>query len=313
MMQLVSPFRGIEQYVKENVPLARYTWFKLGGPARWLLTPRNEHELRQAWTLCGDSGIPVYILGLGANVLIGDSGIDAAVFLLNEDYWREITINGHTVRAGAGADMQKLVVKAVRQGLAGLECLAGIPGTVGGGIRMNAGGRFGDIGSVVSRVSVMEQNGQPAERQKDQLSFEYRKGDVGAPIILDATFDLEEDDPDQVLHRTREIWMYKRNSQPLNAKSAGCIFKNPPGERSAGSLIDQAGMKGFRVGGAEVSAKHANFIIANPGCTAADVLRLIDIVRQRVFDKFGIWLETEVQIWPLTQGPRPRITDDPGP
>jgi UDP-N-acetylmuramate dehydrogenase len=204
---------------------------------------------------------------------------------------------GQTVEVGAGVDMQKLLLRTVRQGLAGIECLAGIPGTVGGGIRMNAGGKFGDFGAVITRVQVMDIEGTVFDRTKDDLVFEYRHTNIAAKFILGATLELDEDDPERIMRKTKEIWMYKRNSQPLNTKNCGCIFKNPRG-LSAGALIDQAGLKGFRVGGAEVSTKHANFIVAHPGCKAADVLKLIHLIREKVFDKNEIHLESEVQIWP---------------
>ena len=296
-MRISGPFAGCEAFVTDNAPLARYTWFKLGGPARWLVTPRNVEELQEASRRCIENDIPIYVLGLGANVLISDEGIPGAVFRFSEEYWRRVKVEGTTVKVGAGVDMQKLLVRLVRGGLAGLECMAGIPGTIGGGIRMNAGGKFGDIGAVVSRVSVMDTQGTVFERTKDDLVFEYRHTNISAKFILDATLELEEDDPDAILKKTREIWMYKRNSQPLNAKNAGCIFKNPRG-LSAGALIDQAGLKGLRIGGAEVSEKHANFIIAHPGCTAGDVHTLMKAVREKVYEKNEILLETEVQIWP---------------
>jgi UDP-N-acetylmuramate dehydrogenase len=192
--------------------------------------------------------------------------------------------------------MHKLVLRTCRQGLTGIECLAGIPGTIGGGIRMNAGGKFGDIGAVVTRVQVMDLEGTVFDRTKDDLVFEYRSTNISARFILNASLELEPEDPERILRKTKEIWMYKRNSQPLNTKNAGCIFKNPRG-LSAGALIDQAGLKGMRVGGAQVSEKHANFIVADNGTTADDVLRLIKIIQEKVFDRNQIHLETEVQMW----------------
>jgi UDP-N-acetylmuramate dehydrogenase len=296
-MQLVNPFAGLEEAVSENVPLARYTWYKIGGPARYFVRPRSTDELREAAGRCAENGIPVYVLGLGANLLVSDEGVDGAVFRLDADAWRRVKFDKATVEVGAGADMQKLLVRTVRQGLAGIECLAGIPGTVGGGVRMNAGGKFGDIGAIVSRVTVMATDGTVFDRTKDDLVFEYRSTNIAAPFILGATLELEEDDPERIMAKTKEIWMYKKNSQPLNTKNCGCIFKNPRG-LSAGALIDQAGLKGMRVGGAEVSAKHANFIVAHPGCTAADVQKLVKIIREKVYDKNEIVLESEVKIWP---------------
>ena len=299
-MQLarINPFAGLEDVVSENVPLARYTWYKIGGPARYFVRPRDADEMREAAARCAENGIPVYVLGLGANLLVSDDGVpDGAVFRLDADPWRRVKFDRTTVEVGAGADMQKLLLRTVRQGLAGIECLAGIPGTIGGGVRMNAGGKFGDIGALVTRVTVMSADGTVFDRTKDDLVFEYRSTNISAPFILGATLELEEEDPERIMAKTKEIWMYKKNSQPLNTKNCGCIFKNPRG-LSAGALIDQAGLKGMRVGGAEVSTKHANFIVAHPGCTAADVLKLVKIIREKVYEKNEIVLESEVKVWP---------------
>ncbi len=292
-----SPFAGLEDILTENLPLAPFTWYKVGGPARYFLRPRNIEELQEASRRCVENDIPVYVLGLGANLLVGDQGVNAAVFRLDNDYWTTTTFTGTKVHANAGADMAKLVLSTTRAGLAGFEALAGIPGTIGGGVRMNAGGKFGDIGSVVTRVTVMDLEGNVFERTKDDLVFEYRSSNISAKFILNATLELDEEDPETVAKRMREIWMYKRNSQPLSAKSAGCIFKNPRG-LSAGALIDQAGLKGMRLGGAEVSTVHANFVVAHPGCHADDILKLIKLIKEKVWDKHQTFLESEVQIWP---------------
>jgi UDP-N-acetylmuramate dehydrogenase len=236
------------------------------------------------------------VLGLGANLLVSDEGVNGAVFRLDHDHWRRVKFDKQVAEVGAGVDMQKLIIRACRQGLAGIESLAGIPGTVGGGVRMNAGGKFGDIGAVVTRVQVMDADGILFERFKDDLVFEYRSTNISAKFILGATLELDEDDPDRIMKRTKEIWMYKRNTQPLNTKNCGCMFKNPRG-LSAGALIDQAGLKGMRVGGAEVSDKHANFIVAHPGCSADDVLKLMKIIQEKVYDKHQVQLESEVQVW----------------
>src|SRR5213076_1377881 len=293
----LNPFEGLEEAVAENVPLAPYTWYKIGGPARYFVRPRTVEELQEASRRCIESQIPIYVLGLGANLLVGDAGVDGAVFRFDQEYWRRVKYTKNIVDVGAGVDMQRLVLRTCKQGLAGIECLAGIPGTVGGGIRMNAGGKFGDLGAVVTKVQVMDMEGTVFERTKDDLVFEYRHTNLAAPFILGASLELDEDDPDRSMKKTKEIWMFKRNSQPLNTKSAGCMFKNPRG-LSAGALIDQAGLKGMRVGGAEVSTKHANFIVAHPGATADDVLKLVKIIREKVFEKNEIHLESEVQIWP---------------
>jgi UDP-N-acetylmuramate dehydrogenase len=291
-----NPFAGLEEFVTENEPLAPHTWYRIGGPARWYIQPRTPEELQEAAQRCSEEGIRIFVLGLGANLLVSDSGVDGAVFRLDAEHWRRVRYEKNIVEAGAGVDMQKLLLRSVRQGLAGIECLAGIPGTLGGGIRMNAGGKFGDLGAVVVRVQVMDSAGVIFERTKDDLVFDYRSTNITAPFILGATLDLEEEEPAAIMERTKQIWMFKRNTQPLNTKNAGCIFKNPRG-LSAGALIDQAALKGLHVGGAEISAKHANFIVAHPGCTADNVMKLIKIVQEKVYEKQQVHLETEVRIW----------------
>jgi len=296
-LQTENIFAGIEAIITENHPLAPHTWYKIGGPARWYVRPRSVEELQEASRRCLENGIPIYVLGLGANLLVSDQGVNGAVFKLDQDYWRRVKFDKTTLEVGAGVDMPRLLLRTVKEGLAGIECLAGIPGTVGGGVRMNAGGKFGDFGAVIQRVAVCDQEGNVYDRTKDDLVFDYRHTNISARFILGATVELEADDPERIMKRVKEIWMYKKNSQPLNTKNCGCIFKNPRG-LSAGALIDQAGLKGTTVGKAEVSSKHANFIVAHPGCRADDVLKLVNLVREKVFERNQIHLESEVQVWP---------------
>ena len=296
----MSWYEEFGEQVRLNVPMAPLTWFGLGGPAKFYVTPRDVGQLQAIVARIRENEIPMYVLGSGANLLVNDAGVDGAVIGLNTPEFKKFSIgegeNKTTVTAAAGKDIQKLVLECTHAGLSGLECLAGIPGSVGGEIKMNAGGAFGDIGSSVHSVTVMDTNGQIYVREKEDLIFEYRKSNITAKFILSATFALAEDDPQRIMTKVKEIWMYKKNSQPLADKSAGCIFKNPRG-LSAGALIDQAGLKGHVLGGAEVSMKHANFITAKKGSQASDVLGLIDLVKQRVKEKFDVTLETEVVIW----------------
>ncbi|MCL2649190.1 MAG: UDP-N-acetylmuramate dehydrogenase [Phycisphaerales bacterium] len=282
--------------VQLDVPLAPLTWFGLGGPAKFYILPRDLTQLQTIVARLRQEEIPIYVLGSGANLLVNDRGVNGAVICLNTPAFTATEINGDTVRAGAGKDVQKLLLEVTQAGLAGLECLAGIPGSVGGEIKINAGGMFGDIGSSVQTVTIMDTNGQLFTREKDDLIFAYRQSNITTKFILEATFSLSEDDPHRVMNKVKEIWMYKKNSQPLAEKSAGCIFKNPQGH-AAGKLIDQSGLKGTTIGGAEVSTKHANFITAKKGALAADVLALIALCKERVKQKFDVDLETEVVIW----------------
>ncbi len=289
-------YAGFETAVTENVPLAPKTWFNVGGPARYFVEPEDAAQAAAILLRLREKDIPIYVLGAGANLLVSDAGVNGAVIHLNRSAFKTMAFDGCQVSAGAGADVQRLIRECAHKGLSGLECLAGIPGTVGGEIRMNAGGAFGDIGSQVLDVTVMDINGQSYTRQRDDLVFEYRHSNITAKLILAATFELIPDDPNRIAEKVKEIWMFKRNSQPLSENNAGCIFKNVNGT-SAGQLIDKTGLKGLCIGGAEVSQRHANFIVAKPGCKAADIQALITQVRRRVQEKFGIILETEVAIW----------------
>ena len=297
-LRLANPFAGLDAFVRENHPLRRHTWYRIGGPARFYVTPRDVEELAEATRCCVEHDVATYVLGLGANLLVRDEGVDGAVFRLDAPAFETVDIDGDLVHVGAGVDLQKLIVQTVRGGLAGIEVLAGIPGTIGGAIRMNAGGKFGDLGPFVDSVTTMDAGGTVTRRTRDEIVFGYRSSNVTDRFILGATLRLERDDPDALLARCKEVWMYKRNTQPLNSRNSGCIFRNPGGGKSAGALIDQAGLKGFAIGRAEVSEKHANFIIAQPECPSDDVFRLIKLVQERVHAHSGVALETEVKIWP---------------
>ncbi|MGC9260182.1 MAG: UDP-N-acetylmuramate dehydrogenase [Phycisphaerae bacterium] len=289
-------YADFKSIVRTNVPLAPWTWFQLGGPARYFVEPRSREELASVVQRLNENNIPMFVLGGGANLLVRDRGVDGAVISLSNPAFKNVVVDGQMVRVGAGMDVLKLVLQLAKLGLAGLECQAGIPGTVGGEIRMNAGGAFGDIGSAVAEVTVMDSYGEIFTRRRDDLVFAYRRSNINAKLILEALFELTPENPDRLTQRVKEIWMYKRNTQPLRDNSAGCIFRNPDG-LSAGKLIDEAGLKGHRIGGAEISMQHANFIITRPGASSADVLALMDLVRQKVREQKGIVLESEVVIW----------------
>jgi UDP-N-acetylmuramate dehydrogenase len=287
---------GLSEIVERDKPLGPLTWFRIGGPAKYFFTPRSVEELRTVVRRCREQDVPLYVLGRGANVLVGDEGVVGAVVRLDSDAFKEVRIEDERVVAGGGADLARLIIRTVHDGLSGMECLAGIPSSVGGAVKMNAGGRFGDVGGICESVSLMDEDGVVTQKQREDMVFGYRETNIGSAIILEGTFRLSSDDPDRVLREFREIWMYKRNSQPLASKSAGCVFKNPR-QLSAGVLIDRAGLKGLTEGRAEVSQKHANFIVTHEGCTSRDVRKLIRRVRETVEERFGVQLELEVQVW----------------
>ena len=292
----MSIFSGLEEIVKTDYPLAKRTWYGLGGPADYFISPNTTEHLKEVVKRCNENEIRIYVMGFGSNLLIGDDGLRAAVIKLEAEQFAQIKYDDQEVTAGAGAELSKLVLTCVEKGLSGIEALTGIPGSVGGAVIMNAGGNFGDFGSAVESVTLMDSAGKVFEKNKPELIFDYRKTNITAKFILSARLKLNSADPEQIMRTVKEIWIYKKNNQPLNTKNSGCIFKNPPGA-SAGALIDRAGLKGLQIGGAVVSEKHANFIIAEEGCSSRDVTRLIEAIKQRVKEQFDVELELEIEIW----------------
>jgi UDP-N-acetylmuramate dehydrogenase len=289
-------FSGLEEIVETDYPLAKRTWYGLGGAADYFIRPKTVKQLKDVVRRCSKNNIPIYVMGFGSNLLISDEGLRAAVIKLEAEQFSQIEFDGEIVTAWAGAELSKLVLTCVEKGLSGIEALTGIPGSVGGAIKMNAGGNFGDFGSAVESVTLMDTEGKIFEKSKPELVFDYRRTNITAKFILSARIKLNESDSEQIMRTVKEIWIYKKNNQPLNAKNSGCIFKNPRGG-SAGALIDRAGLKGHKIGGAVVSEKHANFIIAEEGCKSSDVMKLIDDIRQKIKEQFDIELELEVEIW----------------
>ena len=287
---------GFDGRLDSNVSLSDLTWFRLGGPAACVLSPRDEDQLADLVRRAQTQGVPWRVLGHGANVLVSDAGVDGIVIRLDEPFFTRIDIEGETVTAGAGADLMKLCTACADGGLAGLECMAGIPGTVGGAVRMNAGGRFGAVSDCLESIRVMRPAGVVETLPRARVGFGYRHSDLDHGIVLSARFRLHGEPAVQVKARIKEYWRLKKESQPIAAHSAGCIFKNPPGD-SAGRLIDRAGLKGRTRGHARVSERHANFIVADEGATATDVLDLVDEIRSTVQEKFGVRLDLEIDVW----------------
>lgn len=294
LMRSLDDFRAIVQAAE---PLAPHTWFRLGGPAEALARPRNAEELAALLKRCKEEQVPFKVLGGGSNVLVRDEGFAGVVIHLESPAFSDVAVRGNRIEAGAAVPLTALISQTARAGLAGLESLTGIPGTVGGALRGNAGGRQGSIGQFARKATVVDAAAEIQVRERDDLSFSYRQSNLDEPVILSAEFEMEEDDPEAVVKRMRRIWIVKKENQPYGHQSSGCIFKNPTPDLSAATLIDQGGMKGARVGGAEVSDRHANYIVAQPGATSADVLALIDQIRRRVWEQFGYDLELQIQVW----------------
>lgn len=287
---------GFEKFVRREEPLAQRTWLKLGGPAQFFAEPNSVEELAALVRRCREEEVPVRVMGGASNLLIRDEGVMGMVISLTSRSFTEIEIHEGRVIGGGGARLAHAISETVRMGLAGLEPLVGIPGTVGGALHDNSGSRGGDIGQWACRATVMTRSGEILQRQREDLVFAYRQSSLDELVILSAEFQLEEDDPEQLTKRMQKQWIVKKAGLPLSHLNVASVFKNPRG-MSAGMLIDQAGLKGTRVGGVEVSQRHANFIIAHDEATSQDVLRLIDMIRSRVVERLGVELETELEIW----------------
>jgi UDP-N-acetylmuramate dehydrogenase len=284
------------EIVKPNEPLAPYVYLKLGGPAEWLVQPRSREELSAVVRRCFQERLTLRILGGGCNILVRDEGVRGVVLRLNEPAFTQIVVEGQRVRAGTGAAVSALISQAARHGLGGLETLVGIPGTVGGALRCNAGDRTGDISQFVRRVEVLDSRGEVQVRERDELRFGYHWSNLDDPVVLVAEFRLEPDDPDAIVKRMRRAWIQRKASQPLSFQPACRVFQNPKAFNAA-ALIEQAGLARTRVGGAEVSERDANCIVVRPDATARDVLRLIDLIRSRVQERFNTELELELTVW----------------
>ena len=285
-----------ESFLRRNEPLAPFTLLRLGGPVEVLAQPRSREELAALVQACYHDKIPLRVLGSGCNLLVRDEGVSGVVLRLSEPAFTEVTVEGKLVRAATGASVSALISAAARHGLAGVETLVGIPGTVGGALRINAGDRTGDIGQFVRQVEVMNTRGQIQIRDRDELRFREHDSNLDDPVLLGATFALEPDESDSIVKRMRRAWILRKSGQPMGYQSAGKVFKNPRGLNAA-ALIEQAGLTRTRVGGAEVSDRDANYILVHPGATSRDVLRLMDLIESQVRTRFQIDLERELTVW----------------
>ena len=284
--------------IKENEPLAKHTSFRIGGPAELMVFPSNRDELQTALRCAAEAGEKPRILGAGTNILAPDEGVRGLVVCLRDTFMGLILLDDTHIEAMSGMTLAKTAMFAARNGLSGLEFAHGIPGTVGGAIYMNAGAYGGEIRDVAIETEFMRLDGTVERVSGQAQGFGYRtsafQGREG--VIVSAVFALRPGNEMEIREKIYELNQRRRDSQPLELPSAGSTFKRPK-EGYAAALIDQAGLKGFTVGGAQVSEKHAGFVVNRGGATAADVLRLIDAVRERVLQTSGIELEPEVRLW----------------
>ncbi len=281
-----------------NEPMSKHTSFRIGGPAEVMAFPENAEQLSDLLKVSALLDTVPAILGAGTNILAPDEGIQGLTICLKDSLSGMEQLDGNLIRVAAGVSMTKAAVFAADLGLAGLEFAHGIPGSVGGGVYMNAGAYGGEIKDVCERVEVMSRNGELRTLTAEQMAFAYRHSileDTG-DIVVSATFRLTKKDPAEIRAYMQELMTRRRASQPLNLPSAGSAFKRPIGGYAA-ALIDSAGLKGYRVGGAAVSEKHAGFVVNAQKATAQDVKTLLKHVSDIVFEKSGIRLEPEVRIW----------------
>lgn len=277
-------------------PMSKHTTFRIGGPADMLAVPRGAEDIKALMLEAAAAKVPCFVMGNGSNLLVSDNGIRGLVIKICGAMDR-IDIDGTRVNAQSGAHMSRLQKICAEKGLSGLEFFAGLPSSLGGAIAMNAGSWGGTISLFLKRVTVLTRSGKIMKMDKADCGFSYRSSEIlkqGA-IVLDAEFELEKKDPSVVEASQKEILKLKSSSQPLTYPSAGCVFKNH-GKESAGKLIEQVGLKGEKMGGAQVSEVHANFIVNTGNATAADVIGLINRIKGIVLEKTGVALELEIKL-----------------
>lgn len=292
-------YRGFENFVKEDWPMAKLTTYRVGGPARWFAQPHDAESLWQLLTRAAQEGIEFKLLGHGTNLLVSDAGVNALVVKLPKTGFGWLQQSGTRLNVGGGHSLPGLVNWSVSKGLRGLEVLQGVPGTIGAALRMNAGGKYGEICSSVKRVYGFERDGKPFDFDASECGFVYRNSSLAGRIITGCQLELKEGSAEEGKAIMKQILTEKCASQPVDARSAGCVFKNPklPNTPPAGKLIDDLGLKGSNMGGASVSTLHANFLICQGDAKAADLVQLIRTIRERVLDARGLLLELEVETW----------------
>ncbi len=285
--------RGV---IREREPMSRHTTFRVGGPTDYYVEPENTEELAAVLGLCRGEGMPYYILGNGSNLLVSDRGYRGVIVALGRA-WSQIEVDGARILAGAGAMLSAVARYALNAGLTGLEFASGIPGTVGGAVVMNAGAYGSEMKSVLLSASLLSRFGQVVTLPASELALGYRTSCIPEDgyVVLGVEMGLDFGDPGRIRRRMEELAIRRRERQPIEYPSAGSTFKRPKGH-FAGKLIQDAGLCGFAVGGAQVSEKHCGFVINRGDATAADIMRLCRLVQDRVQEKFGVTMEMEVKI-----------------
>ena len=279
--------------VRENEPLERHTSFHIGGPAALMALPATQEEAVLCVRTASKLGIEPFFMGNGSNLLASDEGVER--FIVKSTNLRHCEVQGTTVTADSGVTLARLAVFAREQGLTGLEFAHGIPGTLGGAVTMNAGAYGGEMAQVVRQVTVLTKDGEVETLHNFDFGYRHSAFSDGSRMILSAQMDLAAGEREQIAARMEELALQRQSKQPLEYPSAGSMFKRPEGYFAA-ALIDQCGLKGLAVGGAQVSEKHAGFVVNRGGATCADVLELVNQVKARVLEQTGVALEMEVKV-----------------
>ncbi|MGL4419310.1 MAG: UDP-N-acetylmuramate dehydrogenase [Gemmataceae bacterium] len=292
-MSLATLFPDI---TREREPLAPYTHLRIGGPVQYFIQPRTVAELAQLLRYCTTEKIPLRMLGGGFNLLVQDDPVPGAVVRLTGPAFNSIETHETVIRAGGGAALYDLIAAAVAQGLGGLETLVGIRGTVGGSVRVNVGDRAGEIATSVRRVAVLSENGTEQIRTREELHFRTHGSDIDEPVILWVEFSLERDQPERLMKRMRRAWVARKAREPLSFQACVRMFRDPA-VAPAATLVERAGLVKTRQGGAEISDRNGNYVIAHPGTTAKDIIQLMAHAQERIRSVSGVTLERELHIW----------------
>ena len=282
--------------VRDNQSLAPFTWLQIGGPTRYLVEPDDTAQLIEVVRQCVQSAIPMRVIGGGSNLLIRESGFDGATFCLTSPSFSQMKQVGETIVCGAGAKLSHLIAFCVGAGLGGLEHLVGIPGTVGGALRGNAGTDDGDIGHLVESAKLLTKEGEAIEVKGKQLAFSHCVSSLDELVILEATFRLEVGDIRSLTKREQTFWIVKRSKKPSFPECAALAFVDPDGYK-ASELLHQSGCNGAIEGAVRLSSSYPNYLIASSGATSNQVLTLLERVSHGVKDRTGVQLQLHLQIW----------------
>jgi len=289
--------KSLKAKVKLAEPLKKHTSLRIGGPAKYFFEPASLLGLKSALTFARKEKVPILILGAGSNILAKDKGVDCSVIKIGQAAFAGARPGKKRIEAGAGLKISGLLNLAARRGFSGAEFLAGIPGTIGGALAMNASCRGRSIADIVEKVRVMDYNGRIKDIRKSKCGFGYRSSGIAKYIILGALLKFHSGDKRAIRRKISGYLRQRKQTQDLSFPSAGCVFKNPKGKMPAGFLIDRCGLKGKGIGNARISDKHANFIINLGLAKAGDVLKLMALAKKEVKRKFNIVLEPEIKIW----------------